>query len=112
MNNLIKTFFILTLFVVGFYSCNVKKQKEIIVYGSSQCPHCVHFLEKLDSAKMVYDFRDFMQAEKNYDEEMLKKLEAINFREYISLPVAEVEGQFFVNAKFDEVKEAAFSTSE
>jgi len=99
-------FFILIVAV----SCGQKEQtKHIIVYGSSQCHHCVDFLQQLDSAKMTYEFKDFMLAEKRYDEEMLKKLEAINFRDYINLPVVEVEGQFFVEAKFDEVREAAFN---
>lgn len=58
---------------------------------------------------MQYDFRDFMDAEKKYDEEMLKKLDEYGYRGYIHLPVAEVDGKFFVKAEFNEVYDEAYS---
>ena len=90
------------------WSCASKEQYPITVYGSSQCPHCVDFLGQLDSANMQYDFRDFMLAEKKYDEEMLHKLDSINFRGYIKLPVVMVGEHIFNDAKFNDVKDVAF----
>lgn len=98
-------FLVIVLFLIA---CSSPKQKNIVVYGSSQCHHCVDFLQQLDSAKMTYEFKDFMLAEKGYDAEMLHKLDSVNFREYINLPVVFVETEWFVDAKFKDVKVAAF----
>ncbi|GEM_PF-2126777 len=107
MKNFYIYIFILFASLLAF-SC-VKHQKQIIVYGSSNCHHCTDFLAQLDSANLTYDFRDFMEVENKYDAEMLKKLDEAGFREYIHLPVADVEGQMFVKAEIHEVAEAALA---
>lgn len=57
---------------------------------------------------MEYEFKDFMDADKKYDEEMLKKLDSIGYRQFIYLPVVEIEDKIFVKANFKEVYEKAY----
>ena len=105
--NIYQKLVIVLLISFAAYSCS--KQKPVIVYGSSKCIHCTHFLSQLDSAHMQYDFRDFMDSDKKWDEEMLKKLDEAGYHEFIYLPVVEVNGKMLVKAQFDEVYKEAFS---
>ena len=101
------------LFIVAFFlvaiACTKTKQDKIIVYGSSNCHHCTDFIAQLDSANMSYEFRDFMVSEQQYTQELMYLLDSINYRDYVNFPVVKVANQVFIEAKFDEVKEAAYN---
>ena len=78
--------------------------KEITVYGSSECHHCVAFKAKLDSAGFQYVFKDLKIIERNYDQEMLMKVQQANYKGHIDLPVVEVGDSLMFRPSIGDVK--------
>lgn len=76
--------------------------KDIIVYGSDNCDHCVVFKAKLDSAGFTYGFKDveFSEALTN---EMVQKVRAAGIMGQINYPVIDVEGKILVAPELVEV---------
>ncbi len=115
INTLITT--ALTMSAVFFlYSCNPKSgaveeknttnvpapvQKEITVYGSNTCDHCLEFMKKADSVALKYTFKD-VETNAIYYSELVKKIKAANYQGYVSFPVIEIEGKINVNPPFAE----------
>ncbi len=81
--------------------CETKKpettsQKEMIVYGSNTCDHCISFKQKMDSLGIKYTFYD-VQEDQTKAQEMLDKLEKVNFIGNIAFPVVDIEGRVMVS---------------
>ncbi len=74
-------------------------QKTIIVYGSESCDHCIDFRKKLDSVKLKYTFHD-VEADERYFSEMMRKIQAANYKGYIGFPVIDVEGNVYIRPDF------------
>ena len=86
----------------GTNNSSVKQTKDIIVYGSNNCDHCVDFKAQLDSVGFTYDFRDveFNDAVAN---EMYNKVQAAKIQGRINYPVIDVDGKIMVAPSLSEV---------
>ena len=111
--------FLTFLLIFAFQSCNTKKksidtsgnitpkvQKNIIVYGSESCDHCIEFRKKLDKEGLKYTFKD-VEANERLFEEMMTKIRTVNYHGYIGFPVIDVEGKIFVRPDFRRFKSEA-----
>lgn len=78
-----------------------KVAKEITIYGSENCDHCIEFREKLDSLNLTYAFKDAEANEKFY-QELLLKIQQANFKGYVSFPVLEINDKIYVKPEFSE----------
>lgn len=77
-------------------------QKEMTVYGSNTCDHCISFKKEMDSLGIKYTFYD-VEADQTKAQEMLDKLEKVNFSGYIAFPVVDIEGRVMVNPEISMV---------
>ena len=83
----------------------VAAQKEMLIYGSDECDHCIAFKKKMDSLNISYTFYD-VQVDQSKADEMLRKLEEVKFMGYIAFPVVDVEGKVMVNPELKAVMAA------
>ncbi len=97
------------LFGFFFSACQEKptqvaQTKNIIVYGSNNCDHCVNFKAQLDSIGFQYNFKDVefnvMQAN-----EMVMKVQQAGLAGGISYPVIDVEGTILIAPELQKVLE-------
>ncbi len=77
-------------------------QKEMLIYGSNECEHCIAFKKKMDSLDIKYTFYD-VQVDQSKADEMLRKLEEVKFMGYIAFPVVDVDGNVMVNPELKKV---------
>ena len=77
-------------------------QAELILYGSNSCDHCLDFKAQLDKAGIKYIFNDVEQNQQLADE-MVKAVQAVNYRGYIEFPVIVIGKKVFVNPPFADV---------
>lgn len=104
------------LFLLALVGCQPKHgkaqaesaptQKEITIYGSNTCDHCIIFKAQLDSVGLKYVFLDVDHDEAN-TQELLDLIRSVNFKGYVSFPVVEVEGEVFVNPKIEVIVQKA-----
>jgi glutaredoxin len=97
---------VISCFVL-FWACQhsgIKQTKEIIVYGSDNCDHCVVFKAKLDSVGFNYDFRD-VEFNERMSDEMVFKVRRSGINGGFSYPVLDVEGKILVAPELSEVLE-------
>lgn len=90
-----------------FWACQssgIKQTKDIIVYGSDNCHHCVDFKAKLDSVKFTYDFKD-VEFNEFMHNEMVSKVRGARIMGQINYPVIDVEGKILVAPELREVIE-------
>ncbi len=80
----------------------IKQTKEIIVYGSNNCDHCVDFKAQLDSMGLTYDFRD-VEFDDAMNNELYHKVQAARIRGRINYPVVDIEGKIMVAPSLSEV---------
>ena len=94
----------LSIILVWGCGSGLAQTKDIIVYGSDNCDHCVNFKAKLDSIGFEYDFRDveFNQAMAH---EMTYKVRRSDVNGGFSYPVIDVEGKILVAPELEEVLE-------
>ena len=83
-------------------TANGSGQKQMIVYGSNTCDHCINFKKKMDSLNIKYSFFD-VEVDQTKADEMLKKLEEVRFMGYIAFPVVDIEGRVMVNPELSQV---------
>ena len=83
---------------------SIKVQKEVIIYGSENCDHCITFRKAMDEAKFSYEFKDAEASEEVY-QELLHKIQLANYKEYVAFPVLEIEGKLYVKPEFSTIKE-------
>lgn len=76
------------------------ENKNIIVYGSKACPHCIIFIRELDEADIAYTFKEVDNDDANFTE-MYDKIKAINYQGYVNYPVLDVDGEILVAPEFD-----------
>ena len=74
--------------------------RNIIIYGSKTCPHCVTFIQKMDREGIPYTFREVDNDDQNY-QEMIDKIKSINFKGYVNYPVVDVGGEILVAPNFE-----------
>ena len=91
-------FSIVVIGVLLFWDCQssgINQTKDILVYGSDNCDHCVDFKAELDSVGFTYGFKDveFSEALTN---EMIHKVRAAGIMGQINYPVIDVEGKILV----------------
>ena len=111
--NIILTF----LIIMTFFTCQTPERqtqekdsgnpgrygsedKNIIVYGSKTCPHCVIFIRELDEADIAYTFKEVDNDDANF-KEMYDKIKAINYQGYVNYPVLDVDGEILVAPEYD-----------
>lgn len=80
----------------------IKVQKEVIIYGSENCDHCITFRKAMDDAKLKYEFRDAEVSEQVY-QELLRKIQEANYKGYIAFPVLDIEGEIYVKPEFQTI---------
>ena len=73
----------------------IRQTKEIIVYGSNNCHHCVDFKAKLDSVEFTYDFRD-VEFNEMMNNEMIYKVRASGVQGGFKYPVLDIEGNILI----------------
>jgi glutaredoxin len=74
---------------------NFRQTKEIIVYGSDNCHHCVEFKAQLDSVGFTYNFRD-VEFNPMMNNEMVSKVRASGVQGGIKYPVIDIEGNILI----------------
>jgi len=100
--------------IVFLYNCEGKRKsidtsgnitpvikKEITIYGSENCDHCIDFRKKMDSVKLEYTFKDTEVNEKYY-QELLLKIQQAQFKGYVSFPVLDVNDKIYVHPEFSD----------
>ena len=97
--------FALLIGFIFFSACNARKdhdttsiaseKPQLIVYGSHDCPHCQHFIHLLDSAGIIYDFREVTSDTAKFNE-MIKKIREAKIKGYIGYPVIDIKGNILV----------------
>jgi len=81
---------------------SIKQTKEIIVYGSNNCDHCVDFKAQLDSVGLTYDFRD-VEFDDAMNNELYRKVQEAKITGRINYPVIDIEGKIMVTPTLREV---------
>lgn len=81
----------------------VQVQKNVIIYGSENCDHCIEFRKYMDAAKFTYEFKDAEASEQVY-QELLKKIQLANYKGYVSFPVLDIEGKIYVKPEFSTIR--------
>jgi glutaredoxin len=74
--------------------------KDLIIYGSKTCPHCMAFIQKMDREGIPYTFKEVDNDDQNY-QEMFDKIKSINFKGYVNYPVVDVGGEILVAPNFE-----------
>ena len=79
------------------------KQKSIVVYGSSQCSHCINLKAKLDSIGLKYTFYD-IDVSNQYALEMVERAKVVGYTQGFSIPVVVVnDRELFIAPKINEI---------
>jgi glutaredoxin len=96
--------------LVGLLLClacqsGINQTKEIIVYGSDNCNHCVNFKVKLDSVGFSYDFRD-VEFNEIMNNEMVRKVRASGVQGGFKYPVVDIEGTILIAPEIQTVLDA------
>jgi len=86
-------------------SAKTANQKEIIVYGSEECDHCIEFREELEEAGLAYTFYD-VEKDPQKANEMMLKVQRTGFQGYVRFPVVEVAGVVRVSPSLEQVQRA------
>ena len=98
---------LISICLILFWGCQqpgIKQTKQIIVYGSDNCDHCVVFKAKLDSVGFEYVFRD-VEFNQMMNDEMVYKVRRSGVNGGFSYPVLDVEGKILVAPEITEVLE-------
>ena len=116
MNHLFFKLLISVFLIIIVISCDSKRksidtsgnttlkiQKEVVIYGSENCDHCITFRKAMDDAKLKYEFRDAEASEQIY-QEVLKKVQMANYKGYIAFPVLDIDGEIYVKPEFHTIK--------
>lgn len=106
----IKKVTLVCISLILFWACqsagtnkfSIKQTKEIIVYGSNNCDHCVDFKAQLDSVGFTYDFRD-VEFDDAMANEMYHKVQAAKIQGRINYPVIDVDGKIMVAPSLSDV---------
>lgn len=106
---------VLVITILLLASCESKKKRidtsgnitpkvthSVIIYGSENCDHCIEFRQKMDSARLAYEFKDAEASDRNY-QELLLKIQQANFKGYVSFPVLDIDGDIYVRPNFADV---------
>ena len=75
---------------------------QMIVYGSPDCIHCIHFINELDSAGLKYDFRAVTSDTAMFNE-MMRKIRTADIKGYISYPVVDIKGKILVRPSLNDL---------
>ena len=105
--------FILFSFAFIFVQCSGRKNQtaqnvkpvnnaQMIVYGSPDCSHCIHFIQELDSAGIIYDFKAVTEDTAMF-REMMRKIQSAEIKGFIAYPVVDVKGNILVRPSISEV---------
>ncbi len=89
------------LILLVFFTVQCGKPRDVVIYGSMTCDHCIDFMKKADSLSVKYTFKD-VETNTQYYNELVKKIEDAKFQDYVSFPVVEVDGRIHVNPEFQE----------
>jgi len=73
----------------------LRQTKEIIVYGSANCHHCVEFKVQLDSVGFTDDFRD-VEFNSMMNNEMNAKVRASGVLGGFKYPVIDIDGNILI----------------
>ena len=76
---------------------------QMIVYGSPDCIHCIHFINELDSVGIKYDFRAVTSDTAMFNE-MMRKIRTADIKGYISYPVVDIHGKILVRPSVEELE--------
>lgn len=114
MKSNITTFALLLIILSIFTLCQTKKgridtssnltpviAKNITIYGSENCDHCLEFREKADSLNIKYAFKD-AEANEAYYNELVRKIQQAGIPGYISFPVIEIDQKLYIRPEFSE----------
>ncbi len=77
-----------------------KVDKEVTIYGSENCDHCIEFRKKVDSLGVKYTFKD-AEANENYYSEMMLKVQQKDSKGNISFPIIEINDEIMIRPELD-----------
>ncbi len=102
------------LFLAVVFRCETKKESidtsknikpkiehSITIFGSENCDHCIAFRKSVDSVAVSYIFKD-VEANEQYYNELLQKIQVANYKGYVSFPVLDIDGKLYVKPEFGE----------
>ncbi len=96
----------ISLFVCSMlliFGCSKVPQKNIIIYGSNNCPHCVSFKASLNNDGYTYTFHD-VDKDDDLVQEMMDVVTASGHKGRILYPVVVLEDSVYVAPKYEEIK--------
>ena len=76
-------------------------KKEITIYGSENCDHCIDFRKQVDSLGIAYIFKD-VEADEALFNELSMKIQQANYGGYVSFPVIDIDNKIYVKPEFDQ----------
>ena len=116
MNPLNNNYWLTWLFLLTLVGCQPKQgkaqavsaapQKEITMYGSNTCDHCIIFKAQLDSVGLKYVFLDVDNDQAN-TQELIDLINSINYKDYVQFPVVVVDGEVFENPNIEVIVQKA-----
>ena len=90
----------LAIALLQFCGTSSNPQKEIFIYGSSQCSHCTDLTSALDSEGYLYTFNDVYMNDP-LTIEMVDTVRGTGFQGQISFPVVFVDGELMIAPKHE-----------
>ena len=76
------------------------QSKEVLVYGSHNCDHCIKFKAQLEEAGVEYIFND-VDISDEYMLQLQRIIKENNYRGYVSFPVIILDKQLLVNPSIE-----------
>lgn len=107
-----KSLYTLIFFVFLAFACDNKTRKidtsanitpevkkEVTIYGSLTCDHCVDFRKLVDSVGIAYTFKDVELNSENFNE-LSMKIQQARYDGYVSYPVVDIDDKIYVRPEF------------
>lgn len=91
---------LLSIGLVILSACS-QPQKNVTIYGSITCDHCIDFMSNLDEASIGYSFKD-VEANATNMEELKLLINKLNYKGYVGYPVVLVGEELLVSPEMDQ----------
>lgn len=98
------TLSLMLILLIACQNSGVKQTKDIIVYGSDNCDHCVDFKTQLDSIGYNFEFKD-VEFNEFLRQEMIGKVRSSGVPGGFQYPVIDVEGTILIAPELEALLE-------